>query len=345
MKKIICFALTLLFLFSFCLPCFAVSLNDGKDALNKQFFHGEGPLADGISLDYRYFAPETGEEPLKYPLVVWLHGHANGEKDGYQLQSNSISNWSSAEFQSRFTEGKAYILAARAPEDKGLSWRSELKPALKLAIDDFILKNSEHIDPARIYLGGYSMGGMMTIEMAETYPQMFAAIFPVCPYISPSDYSGENFGNVPVWLTSGKNDHLVNYNSMTKRNWEEIVSCSLKPQDCRFSTLQKVCYPNGKSAPTQHYSWEAVTYDMFSSSDSDYPHMTTVNGKGEEISLTFPKGMIHWLCSFESAYSLNQIDLSQTGSEKPPFNIFDYVGMFFTRIYIFFRNLIRPITG
>ena len=68
-----------------------------------------------------------------------------------------------------------------------------------------------NIDLSRIYVGGYSMGGKMTLKMAVAYPELFAAIFPICPAWTPSTDALNLIADIPVWLTSGKLDPLVNY--------------------------------------------------------------------------------------------------------------------------------------
>lgn len=58
-------------------------------------------------------------------------------------------------------------------------------------IQEYVAKNPD-IDPNRIYIGGASNGGYMTMLMIRDYPNYFAAAFPVC---------------------EGLNDRLINYGS------------------------------------------------------------------------------------------------------------------------------------
>ena len=44
---------------------------------------------------------------------------------------------------------------------------------LKAAIDDFIAQHRDTIDTTRIYIGGFSMGGKMTLKMTIAYPSFF----------------------------------------------------------------------------------------------------------------------------------------------------------------------------
>ncbi len=347
MKRIVSLLLAFILLLSvFTINTGAISLDEGKTALEKQFEYGEGPKTNGYVLDYRYFSPVKGnDDTTKYPIVIWLHGHSHGQYEGYQIKLNNITNWASDEFQSRFSESAgAYIVAVRAPENIGISWNEDaLVLSLKNTIDDFIIKNIDTVNPSKVYVGGFSMGGMMTFKMAVAYPEMFAAIFPICPYITIDNNDAMKFSDVPVWLTSGKNDHLVSYSRVLK-DWNAVVQTTQVPEKCRLSTLEKVCEPDGSLAPTQHYSWEAVTNDMFSSTNGDYPYMKTVSATGEEIELTYPNGLISWLEGFSSEYTAEDAGLSDT-ENGGSINLFARLKGIFVAIYIFFRNLFRPITG
>lgn len=362
-KKIIALFLSVLTVGSFALcNAGAVSVYDGKTALTEQFLYGEGPNVDGYVIDYRYFSPlkdeteekaneettvesaeeETEPETPKYPLVVWVHGHSFGQYDGYQIEATPITNWASDEYQARFGEsGGAYIMAVRAPEDDGISWNDDLIRPLKFAIDDFILKNSETIDTSRIYIGGFSLGGMMTFKMCMAYPEMFAAIFPICPHIKLEASEASSFSSVPVWLVSGKNDALVSYRGKTLKNWKAVVSTTAAAESCRLSTLTDVREPDGSLAPSAHYSWIAVCNDMFSRANGDYPDMITVNGLGKSVTLTYPDGMISWLLQFSSRYSIVDIDISDTGGSTRNLSFFKIIKALFMMVYIPLRNIIR----
>ena len=348
MKKIVVLFLAVIMLFSvFAMNTGAISINDGKAELENQFLYGEGPETNVYVLDYRYYSPVKGDyDTTKYPVVIWLHGLSHGQYEGFQIKSNNITNWASDEFQSRFTESAgAYIVAVRAPEDIGISWEEEaLIPALKNTIDDFIINNIDTVNPSKIYVGGFSMGGMMTFKMAMEYPEMFAAIFPICPYITIDDNDAMKFADVPVWLTSGKKDHLVSYKGKVLKDWNAVVNTTKVPEYCRLSTLEKTCNPDGSAAATQHNSWEAVTNDMFSGTNGDYPYMSTVSATGEKIELTYPNGLISWLEGFSSEYTLDDAGLSDTGGDVK-ISIIERLKGIFMVIYFFIRNLLRPITG
>lgn len=309
MKKFISLILVLACMLIFPVSTNALSVDNGIEALQENFIFGEGPQEDGFSIDYRYFSPVKENDATKYPLVIWLHGLGDGSDDGVQIEKSEIAYWASDEFQSRFKNaGGAFVLAARSREELGHTWTNEMIEPLRAAIDDFISKNSDNIDVERIYIGGYSMGGKMTLKMAVAYPEMFAAIFPICPAWSPDAEALSYIADIPVWLTSSKRDPLVSYYFSVNPTWEKLISETSVPENCRFSTLTKVCYATGERTPSSHHAWFSVNYDMFTTENGDYHNMTTVDGTGNEITLTYPDGMISWLSSFSSDYNGKPID-------------------------------------
>lgn len=312
MKKIRSFAaiiLAIITVFACMTSAYAMPLDNGIEELKKQFVQGEGPKAGDYSVDYRYYSPVKKDDTQKYPLVIWLHGMGDGSHEGAQVEKSNVAYWASDEFQSRFdSAGGAFILAARSREENGIFWSNSMIEPLRAAIDDFIAKNRDNVDVTRIYVGGYSMGGKMTYKMAIAYPEMFAAAFPICPAWSPSEELIKNISDMPIWVTSSTRDPLVNYYFAVSPTFEKIAQASNVAEDCRFSTLTKVCYHDGKKTSSSHHAWFAVNYDMFSIENKDYPYMTTVNGLGEEITLTYPDGMISWLSSHTSEYDGTPIE-------------------------------------
>lgn len=343
-KKVTAFFLAIMCIFGCSLSAGALSIEGGIEPIKEQFVFGEGPEVGGYSVDYRYFSPVKENDSAKYPLVVWLHGMGDGASDGVQVKKSNIAYWASGEFQSRFeSAGGAFILAARSREEDGICWSNEMIEPLRAAIDEFIAENKENIDLSRIYVGGYSMGGKMTLKMAIAYPEMFAAAFPICPAWSPSEELVANLADVPVWITSSTRDPLVNYYMVVSHTWEKIIAASDNPEECRFSTLTKVCYEDGKKTGSSHHAWFAVNHDLFSAENGAYPHMTTVNGLGEEITLTYPDGMISWLSSHTSDYDGTVIE--GTGNITPEDktdNLLDVNG-FFDFVRLLFGALIKAL--
>lgn len=309
MKKIIALLLSAILLFGLSVPSFALSMDDGMDALKEQFVFGEGPVEGKYSVDYRYFSPVKENDSTKYPLVIWLHGMGDGAEDGTQVYRSNIAAWTSDEFRARFKPaGGAFIFAARSREENDITWEDSMIEPLRAAIDEFIAENRANIDVTRIYIGGYSMGGKMTLKMAIAYPEMFAAAFPICPAWAPDSYLTANLSIMPVWITSSDRDPLVNYDMAVKPTWSRIIENSNVPEACRLSTVGAVCYPDGTATSSAHHTWFAVNNDMFTYDNGSYYNMKTIDGNGNTVKLTYPDGMISWLSSYTSEYDGEPID-------------------------------------
>lgn len=303
MKKITAIILALACILTLPLSSHAISIEEDVELLKAQFVQGEGPVKGDYSVDYSYYSPVKENDTAKYPLVVWLHGMGDGAKPGTPVAKSNIAYWSSDEFQARFGEsGGAFILAARSREENGFYWDNEMVEPLRAAIDDFIAKNRENVDLSRIYVGGYSMGGKMTLKMAIAYPEMFAAAFPICPAWSPSEELCEKLADMPIWMTSSKLDPLVNYFLAVTPTWNRIIDASNVAQDCRFSSITTVCYEDGTRTSSSHHTWFAVNHDMFTDEGKDYHNTKTVDGNGNAVTLTYPDGMISWLTSHTSDF-------------------------------------------
>ena len=83
--------------------------------------------------------------------------------------------------------------------------------ALKELFDDYVSKHPD-IDTDRIYVGGCSNGGYMSLKLILEYPKYFAA-----SYISALAYYGEflsekqakSIRNVPIWFVHSKDDPVT----------------------------------------------------------------------------------------------------------------------------------------
>lgn len=339
-KKFTAVLLSALMLFSFCAISVSAANENDIGALQEKFLFGKGPEVNGYAIDYRYFSPVKENDDMEYPLVICLHGMGDGAYDGKQVEKSNIALWASDEYQLRFKEsGGAFILAPRSVEEQGLFWTNDLIYPLRAAADAFISENQENIDISRIYVGGYSMGGKMTLKMAVAYPEFFAAAFPICPAWTPGTDATAKLADMPIWLTSGAADPLVNYFTSVMPTWDNIVSQSNCPELCRFSTLSRTAYANGFPTSSSHHSWFAVNNDMFSSKDGDYPAMKTVDGNGNKIELTFPDGMISWLSGFSSDYDGSQA----TDSGNPEAQTSNGADSGFGILITFFRNLFKYV--
>lgn len=174
------------------------------------------PQGDG-RLSYGYYQPETEE---KVPLIVWLHGAGEGGLDPMTtIGCNRVTHLGESEIQ-EFFGGAAYVLTPQCPtvwmddgvEKLGKSNRSIYVEPLKACIDSFIEEHESTIDRDRIYVGGMSNGGFMTIRMILDYPDFFAAAIPACEVFYSHNITEEmlaSIRDIPIWFVHCKKDELV----------------------------------------------------------------------------------------------------------------------------------------
>jgi hypothetical protein len=78
-----------------------------------------------------------------------------------------------------------------------------------------------NIDPDRIYLCGFSMGGTGTFELGLKHPDIWAACAPVCGTMKNPDMVA-NGRNLPFWINTGSQDRVVPAKD-SKRAYEKAV--------------------------------------------------------------------------------------------------------------------------
>ncbi|MBQ7689495.1 MAG: alpha/beta fold hydrolase [Clostridia bacterium] len=319
MKKITAVLLCFLFLFAIAPGAGAVSLEDGGDALQAIFQKGSA-----AGLDYRYFEPEL-REGQTYPLVIFLHGIASGNSEGQQLRHYDFYKWASDEFQARFSDaGGAYLFFPRAPG----GWEMITTGTLKKCIDSFLSAHADRIDKTRIYLIGFSVGASMTIHMVADYPQLFAAAVPIS---AVTQASGEidKMAQTAVWFFANEKDIYAGATaSATKKSFDRLRKKTENEDSVRFTRVTQALYPDYSKVSNQHYMWRAVSNDMFMDDRQPYGTSTTYNGAGEELTLTYPYGVISWLSA-----------QTQQNEAKNSQSFFEKLAAFFRSIFSWLANL------
>lgn len=159
-----------------------------------------------ITLQRASWKPDGADtDGVKNPLIIWLHGGGEGGTDiDIALLGNEVTALTSdndVNVQGYFKkEGSAgaYVLAVQTPtmwmdangddsygsSDKdsaptGQPQTSYYTEALWKAITTYVDGNSD-VDTDRIYVGGCSNGGYMTMNLAFEHGEYFAAYYPVC---------------------------------------------------------------------------------------------------------------------------------------------------------------------
>ena len=196
---------------------------------------------DNVTLTYASFTPKTDQE--KVPLIIWLHGGGEGGTDTtIPLLGNRAANYASPEIQDYF--GGAYVLAPQTPTrwmDSGSGSTSGEKDdiyfkALKGLFDDFVAKHP-NVDMDRIYVGGCSNGGYMSLKLILEYPDYFAG-----GYISAlayraaylSDEQAKSIKNVPIWFVHSKDDSTTVADQTVLPVYDKLIKAGAKDVHLTF---------------------------------------------------------------------------------------------------------------
>ncbi len=187
-------------------------------------------------LRYGYFIPEL--KGGKKPLIVWLHGAGEGGDDtSISYSGNKVPALTEKWAQDKF--GGAFILSPQCPTmwldngsgEYGDSGESRYVQVLKNTIDHFIDRFEYVIDTDRIYVGGDSNGGFMTMRMIMDYPDFFAAAFPICEAMIDekiTDAHIEKMKELPIWFTHAKNDPIVVPEKYVKPTYDRLMKAGAK---------------------------------------------------------------------------------------------------------------------
>ena len=175
---------------------------------------GTHTASDGIKLTYASYLPQTAS--TKIPLIIWLHGGGEGGTDpSVPIIANKAYNYASPEIQRFF--GGAAVLAPQTPTRwmhgiSGNATRGQEDDIYHHAIIELVksfVEQNPNIDKNRIYVGGCSNGGYMTLKLLIENPTYFAA-----GYISSLAFFNEfvsdkdllKLKNIPLWMVHSKDD-------------------------------------------------------------------------------------------------------------------------------------------
>lgn len=158
--------------------------------------------------------------PAKAPLVISCHGM--NQDPNYQCYTNS--KWTAVADTAKF--------AMVFPQGNGNSWdiggEGDIK-FMRALIEH--MKEKYDINPCRVYLSGFSMGGMFTYHCANNAPELFAAFVPVSGY-PMWDKTAKSEIPVPILHVHGTGDDVCVFSGVqpTLDNWIKRNECNPTPE-------------------------------------------------------------------------------------------------------------------
>lgn len=172
----------------------------------------------GVAYPYEIYVPASYSTAQQWPVILFLHGA--GERGGDRLLQTS--NALGAAIRRAPSAYPAIVIFPQVPTDS--SWVGIPAQVAMGALDQTVAEF--RTDPDRVYLTGLSMGGNGTWHLAYSNPERFAAIAPICAFVTalagrtfksavPTD-SGPPFptlarrvAKLPTWIFHGEVDQAV----------------------------------------------------------------------------------------------------------------------------------------
>ncbi|MBP5389481.1 MAG: prolyl oligopeptidase family serine peptidase [Bacteroidales bacterium] len=257
------------------------------DYFNKGTFTGKATGKGGdIALTYASYEPWSLRGDGKAnPLVIWLHGGGEGGVDvSITLLGNEVVSLIRPEIQSHFTtEGGAdgaYVLSVQCPTmwmgtSKGFGhgeYPSLYADVLKSCIDAFVDSHPD-VDPRRIYLGGCSNGGYMTMHMLIRNPRYFAAAYPTCEAYADANISDNEIKALAeenIWIVQSYDDTTVDPKTHCIPTFQRLMKEGAKNVwMSMFENVQGIDNPGQRLMG--HFSWTYLFNDAVTASQEQTP--------------------------------------------------------------------------
>lgn len=166
-------------------------------------------FAEGINLVTYPPDPEPVSAGAEVPAPVILFLHGMGERGDGPADLPEVSRWGLP----RFRGGKLRILDRPFPFRVVVpqcptvnTWcDAELQFALDRLIEEVLARGA---DPSRLYLAGFSMGGIGAFCLALRRPRTFAALASICGACATPD-ALPNLAHLPLWIAYGEDDEIT----------------------------------------------------------------------------------------------------------------------------------------
>ncbi len=154
----------------------------------------------GIQRSYVTYVPQN--LGAHRPLLISCHGM--NQDTNYQRQSMSIESVAdTAKFVTVFPEG--------IDHSWDISGNRDINFILAI-IDEMVEKYD--IDPGRVYLSGFSMGGMLTYHAMNRIADRIAAFAPISGYTMTGVTAKPTVRPIPIIHTHGTADDVVSFDNV-----------------------------------------------------------------------------------------------------------------------------------
>ena len=228
---------------------------------------------NGTSRSYNVYAPKNLGE--NRPLLIFCHGY---NQDAGWMQNSEFKNdnvsmeavCDTAKFVVVFPNGidKAWDTSG----DRDINF-------IKAIIDKMVTQHK--IDRNRVYLGGFSMGGMLTYHAMNKIPDLIAAFCPVSGYPMGGATANASVRAIPILHIHGTSDETCAFSGV-----QPALNVWIKHNGCPTTAKVKSNY-NGYNGAKLH-TWGP-------------------GNDGVEVQLLELPNKGHWICKEPQVYTGKEI--------------------------------------
>jgi predicted peptidase len=131
----------------------------------------------GLTFKYQVYIPADYNTVQRWPVILFLHGAGERGTDGLVQTQIGLAQW----IRGNAGRWPAIAVFPQVPPDS--MWAGAPAEAAMLALEKTI--EEYVVDPDRVYLTGLSMGGNGSFYLAYRHPEKFAAVVPICGWVTP----------------------------------------------------------------------------------------------------------------------------------------------------------------
>ena len=228
---------------------------------------------NGTNRSYNVYAPQNLGE--NRPLLIFCHGY---NQDANWMQNNEFKN-ENVSMEAVCDTAKFVVVF---PNGIDKSWDTSGDRDInfvKAIIDKMVTQHK--IDRNRVYLGGFSMGGMFTYHAMNRIPDLIAAFCPVSGYPMGGATANANVRPIPILHIHGTGDGT-----------------------CSFSGVQPALnvWINHNGCPTQ-----AKITNNYNGFGGAKLHVWGPGNDNVEVRLLELADKGHWICKEKQVYTGKEI--------------------------------------
>ncbi len=174
----------------------------------------------GTTYKYQVYVPSDYVTSQKWPVILFLHGAGERGKDGLLQTQVGLPSVIRGDVK----KYPAIVVMPQVPPDS--MWTGDPAQAAMLALERTMKEYAA--DPDRVYLTGLSMGGNGSFYLGYRHAETFAAVVPICGWITPwterwrpadvvapgddataFERTAQKLAKTPVWIFHGEMDNVV----------------------------------------------------------------------------------------------------------------------------------------